>query len=149
MESAGGCVRVCALANLGFRLETMSGSVKKLAKAGNTGRSRRLAPGSVIFSERSWAVIGRSLNLSVRELQIVRGMFDDSTDSAIATDLGISPHTVHTYCKRSYRKLGVTDRAELILRVMREFLSLTATAESALPPICGKRVAGRCPVRDN
>jgi len=127
----------------------MSGSVKKLIRAGNTGRLQRLVPGSVIFSERSWVVIGRSLKLSGRELQLVRGVFDDSTDFAIAAELGISPHTVHTHCKRSYRKLGVSDRAELILRVMREFLSLTATAESTLPPICARRAAGRCPLGDD
>jgi DNA-binding CsgD family transcriptional regulator len=101
----------------------------------------------MIFSPQEWAKIGRSLKLSGRELQLVRGMFDDSTDFAIADDLSISPHTVRTHCKRLYRKLGVTDRAELILRVMREFLLLTATPDSTLRPICGNRAAGRCPLR--
>ena len=117
-------------------------------RVSKAGRSRWQAPGSRIFSEREWAKIGRSLKLSGRELQLVRGMFDDSTDFAIAADLGISPHTVHTHCKRSYRKLGVTDRAELILRVMREFIVLTAAPNSTLAPICAKRAAGRCPLRN-
>ena len=122
--------------------------MKKRPRVGKADRSRWQARGSKIFSEQEWAKIGRSLKLSGRELQLVRRMFDDSTDFAIADDLGISPHTVHTHCKRSYHKLGVTDRAELILRVMREFLLLTATPDSTLPPICAKRTAGRCPLRD-
>ena len=121
--------------------------VNKRQRVGKAGRSRWQARGSKIFSEQEWAKIGRSLKLSGRELQLVRGMFDDSTDFAIADDLGISPHTVRTHCKRSYRKLGVTDRAELILRVMREFLLLTAAPDSTLTPICAKRAAGRCPLR--
>jgi DNA-binding CsgD family transcriptional regulator len=120
----------------------------KRPRVGNADRSRWQAAGSKIFSEPEWAKIGRSLKLSGRELQLVRGMFDDSTDFAIAENLGISPHTVRTHCKRSYRKLGVTDRAELILRVMREFLLLTATPDSTLRPICAKRAAGRCQLRN-
>ena len=120
----------------------------KRSRVRKTGRSRWQAPGSRIFNEQEWAKIGRSLKLSGRELQLVRGMFDDRTDFAIADDLGISPHTVHTHCKRSYRKLGVTDRAELILRVMREFIFLTASPGSTLAPICANRSAGRCPLRN-
>ena len=83
--------------------------MKKRPRVGKADRSRWQTWGSKIFSEQEWAKIGRSLKLSGRELQLVRGMFDDSTDFAIADDLGISPHTVHTHCKRSYHKLGVTD----------------------------------------
>jgi DNA-binding CsgD family transcriptional regulator len=121
--------------------------MNKRPRVGKPSRTRWQAAGSRIFSEQEWAKIGRSLKLSGRELQLVRGMFDDNTDFAIAADLGISPHTVHTHCKRSYRKLGVTDRAELILRVMREFILLTASPDSTLAPICAKRSAGRCPLR--
>jgi hypothetical protein len=52
---------------------------------------------------------------------------------------------VHTYIERLHRKLAVADRAELILRVMFEFLALTAAPESTLPSICANRTAGRCP----
>ena len=78
----------------------------KRSRVRKAGRSVA-GTGSRIFSEPEWAKIGRSLSLR-RELQLVRGMFDDRTDFAIADDLGISPHTVHTHCQRSYRKLEVT-----------------------------------------
>ena len=99
-----------------------------------------------MFTEQAWAEIARSLALSARELQIVRGVFDDRSEFSIAADLNISPHTVHTHFERLHHKLGVADRAELILCVMNEFLALTAAPESTLPSICANRTAGRCPL---
>jgi hypothetical protein len=77
----------------------------------------------------------------------VRGVFDGRKESAIAADLGISPHTVHTHVERLHRKLAVADRVELVLRIMDEFLLLTASPESILPPVCPHRTAGRCPMQ--
>jgi len=111
-------------------------------------RKRVRCSGSDIFSRAAWAELGRSLRLSGRELQIIRGIFDDLTEFAIASELGISCHTVHTHVERLHRKMDVRDRVELLLRVMCEFISLTAAAESTLPPICARRAAGRCPLRD-
>lgn len=99
-----------------------------------------------MFSEQAWAEIARSLELSPRELQIVRGVFDNRIELAIATDLGISPHTVHSHTERLHHKLGVADRLELILRVTNEFLALTEAPETILPSICANRTAGRCPL---
>ena len=99
-----------------------------------------------MFSEDAWTEIARSLALSPRELQIVRGIFDDRTEFAIAANLAISPHTVHTHIERLHQKLGVTDRVELVLRVTNEFLALTAAPESILPSICANRAFGRCPL---
>ena len=105
--------------------------------------------GAAMFSERAWQEIARSLKLSGQELQIVRGVFDDYTEFAIANNLNVSPHTVHTHCERLYHKLAVTDRVKLVLRVTDEFLALTVASETVLPPICANRVAGRCPLRRN
>ena len=100
-----------------------------------------------MFSEQAWAEIARSLALSPRELQILRGIFDDHTEFTIADGLGISPHTVHTYIGRLHRKLAAADRVELILLVMSEFLRLTVAHGSVLPAICADRAAGRCPLQ--
>jgi DNA-binding CsgD family transcriptional regulator len=109
---------------------------------------RRIASGSAIFSNPVWAEIARSLHFTFRELQIIRAMFDDKTEYATAADLGISVHTVHTHLERLRHKLRVKDRAALILRVIEEFIDLTDAAGSGLPPICGKRTAGLCRLRD-
>ena len=107
---------------------------------------RRLT--STIFPERAWEQIAHSLRLTRREAQIVRGAFDDRTELAMARDLGISIHTVHTHVERLHRKLGVVDRVSLVLLVVDEFLKLTSSPWSDLPPLCGRRTAGLCHVRD-
>ena len=97
-----------------------------------------------MLSGQAWDEIARSFKLSTRELQIVCRIFDDCTEFAIATDLGVSPHTIRTHCRRLYQKLAVTDRAMLMRRIIQEFIALTVAPGSALPPICAKRSAGRC-----
>jgi DNA-binding NarL/FixJ family response regulator len=100
-----------------------------------------------MFSEQTWEEIARSLKLSGRELQILRDVFDDHTEFTIAANLSVSPHTVHTHCERLYRKLAVSDRVKLVLRVMDEFLTLTVAPGSVLPPVCANFATGRCPLR--
>lgn len=107
-----------------------------------------LSVGSGIFSNPVWSEIACSLMLTRRELQIVRGVFDDRTEFAIAGDLGISIHTVHTHVERLHHKLKVSDRVALVLCVMDEFLKLTAAPGSPMPPLCGRRTAGLCHVCD-
>lgn len=84
----------------------------------------RHPPGSGVFADCAWDGIAEGLGLSGRELELVRGVFDDRTDFAIAKGLGISPHTVHTHFQRLYVKLGVTNRVQLVLRVTNEFFAL-------------------------
>lgn len=84
------------------------------------------SPGSVIFSEHAWREVVDHLGFSQREAEIVRAVFDDRTELAIAIKLGISPHTVHTHLERLHRKLGVSDRVQLVLCIMQEFLRLEA-----------------------
>ena len=73
-------------------------------------------PGQEAFSNEAWRQLARSLGLSKRESQIVPALFDDNKESAIATQLGISRHTVHTYTERLYRKMGVSSRVGLVRR---------------------------------
>ena len=109
-------------------------------------RLRRPALGAAMLSELAWREISDSLRLSRRELEIVRAMFDDRKELAIAAELGVTPRTVHTHVERLYRKLAVNGRLQLALRVMREFVALTVSTKSDLPPICANRTAGRCPL---
>lgn len=83
-----------------------------------------LLPGAALFCDVTWAALAASLRLSGRELEIVRGIFNDQKEHAIASELGVSRHTVHTERQRLYRKLGVRDRPQLILRVVAEFRGL-------------------------
>ena len=115
-----------------------------------TGPALERAPahlaGSAMFSCQAWEKIARTLNLSGRELQIVRRAFDGQKELTIAGDLGVSSHTVHTHVERLHRKLAIADRTQLVLRVTQEFLALTALPGYGLPPICSNQATGRCPL---
>lgn len=106
----------------------------------------RLA-GSAMFSPPAWAAITQSLQLSGRELQIVRGVFDGQKESTLAQALGISVHTIHSHFERLHFKLGISDRVQLLQRVMQEFLTLTAAPGNGLPPLCPSQFTGHCPLR--
>ena len=115
--------------------------------AGRDGQPT-ITNGAKVFKERAWAAIARSLKLSKREQQLLRGVFEDCTDYSIASALGISRHTVHTHFERLHAKLKVTNRAQLILRILHEFLALTASPDSGLPPLCPYGATARCPWRN-
>jgi len=70
--------------------------------------------GQRLLDESAWSRVADLLGFSPRELQIVRALFDDRKETAIAVDLGISPHTVHTYIQRIYQNLNTRSRVELI-----------------------------------
>ena len=95
-----------------------------------TDRQLPQANGSATFSNHAWEEVAGTLRLSGRELQIVRGMFNDKIQYAIADDLGISPHTVHTHIERLYRKLEVSNRAQLLLRIMTAFVAMAASSHT-------------------
>jgi len=126
-----------------------TGTEPRAARSGRGSKARDNGPertsGAGLFDRRAWASITRSLDLSTRELQLMRGVFNDDTDFSIASSLDISPHTVHTHFERLHHKLGVTNRAQLILRIVKEFLALTAAPGSSLPPVCSCRERRGCP----
>jgi DNA-binding CsgD family transcriptional regulator len=82
-----------------------------------------------MLSSNAWRRIAKSLRISDRELQIIQEIFDDRKESAIADDLTISIHTVHTHLERLYRKLGVSTRVGLVVCILSEYLS------SSPPPL--------------
>jgi DNA-binding NarL/FixJ family response regulator len=52
--------------------------------------------------------------LSVRELQVLRGMSNGQSNRQIGRQLFLSEDTVKTHARRLFRKLGVNDRAEAV-----------------------------------
>src|SRR5438093_8907247 len=80
--------------------------------------------GHAVFVPGEWRSLATALGLSPRECGIVRAVFDGASEKDTAGELGLSPHTVHTYLSRIYRKLQVQSREELLVRVFAEFRSL-------------------------
>jgi DNA-binding NarL/FixJ family response regulator len=52
--------------------------------------------------------------LTARELQVVRRAAQGKTNKAIAKELGLSEHTIKNYLFRTFEKLGVSSRIELL-----------------------------------
>lgn len=99
-------------------------------------------PGGVGFGDAAWMQLARSLRLSKREVEISRGVFENLKEQALAAELNISEHTIHTHLNRLFRKLHVQTRAQMVLRIMQEFFALTRGG--SLPSICHYRATGRC-----
>lgn len=69
------------------------------------------------FSIEQWAAITKLLGLSARERDIAAMIIDDATEGKIASGLGISRHTVHTYVNRLFQKTGVSSRRQLVVKL--------------------------------
>jgi DNA-binding NarL/FixJ family response regulator len=61
----------------------------------------------------------RATPLSKREREILQKVADGSTTRQVATELGISPHTVKTHLERIFEKLGANDRAQAVAIAIR------------------------------
>jgi DNA-binding NarL/FixJ family response regulator len=84
------------------------------------------APGSSLLPVDAWLHLRNVLRLSDRELQIIQGVFDDEDLDNIAHTLAISREVVYRSTQRIYLKLRIGSRAELIVRMMSEYLAFVA-----------------------
>lgn len=105
---------------------------------------RRKLRGAALLTDHAWSEIGCTLGFTKRELQIVQCVFDNFPKIGIAQRLGISGHTVHTHMNRLFKKLNVTTRTELVLRVVEQLITLTLAETAVLPPICPNHQKGSC-----
>jgi DNA-binding NarL/FixJ family response regulator len=87
----------------------------------------------------AWLDISRSLQLSEREAQVVGLILRDESESGIATQLGISSHTVHTHLERLYRKLSVTSRCQVVIRIFRAYIARDASHGGAAVAVAHKQ----------
>jgi NarL family two-component system response regulator LiaR len=62
----------------------------------------------------------RTAPLSKREREILQKVADGATTRQVATELGISPHTVKTHLERIFEKLGANDRAQAVAIAIRQ-----------------------------
>ena len=94
------------------------------------------------MNEHAWTELARARKLSPRKLQVCRGIFEDLTQSAIASNLGISRDTVHSYCRQIFEQLAARSRGRLMMRIIEEFFALILSG--ILPPICPHHAKGSC-----
>ena len=48
------------------------------------------------------------------------------------------------HLNRLFKKLNVTSRTELVLRIVEQLVALTLSETAVLPPICPRHHTGRC-----
>jgi DNA-binding NarL/FixJ family response regulator len=60
--------------------------------------------------------------LSRREIEILQKVAYGATTKEVASQLGISPHTVKTHLERIFEKLGANDRAQAVAIAIRQGL---------------------------
>jgi DNA-binding NarL/FixJ family response regulator len=77
-----------------------------------------------LFRGGEWTLVADRLGLSPRESAVAHGLLDGDVERTIATALGLSTHTVHSYVWRIYRKAGVRSRHELTIRAFGVLRSL-------------------------
>ncbi len=77
-----------------------------------------------ILSEKQWSSITHALSITTREQQVIQGVFSGLNEACIANRLRISAHTVHTHLDRIYRKLNVSCRSDLVVRIFAEYIAL-------------------------
>jgi two-component system, NarL family, nitrate/nitrite response regulator NarL len=72
-----------------------------------------------------------SPTLTVREMNVVQCAAKGKTNKAIASELGLSEHTVKNYLFRAFEKLGVSSRVELLFYLTQRGHSFATTK-----PVC-------------
>jgi DNA-binding CsgD family transcriptional regulator len=76
------------------------------------------------MSSQDWLSIAASLGLTERELEVVKSVFEGGTEVLIARRLNLSSHTIHSHLDRVYKKLRVSNRCSMVVKVFAEYLSL-------------------------
>jgi DNA-binding CsgD family transcriptional regulator len=77
---------------------------------------------------RIWRLTLASLRISSRESQIIESILAFADDEAsIAARLRMSPSTVQTHLARLYRKVGVTNRWQLVVKLLLAYIAARLT----------------------
>ncbi|MEM7453643.1 MAG: helix-turn-helix transcriptional regulator [Planctomycetota bacterium] len=76
------------------------------------------SPGPQLMDLREWRRLRDFSGLTQREYEVCRLIFHGETRQAAAESLGIADRTVRYHLEAAYSKLSVTNRVELVLRLI-------------------------------
>ena len=99
----------------------------------------RRTPRGLGLSPLQWLRLTQVLRLSGRECDITRLILETLSEEEIAIALSISPHTVHSYCERLYRKTSVKSRMELIIKLFATYIDLSCSASLVFCEVAAER----------
>lgn len=81
--------------------------------AGGAPMSPRIAR-KVILEMQGQVAESEQSQLSQRELRVLNGIALGMSYKDLSAEMGLSPHTIHSYVKRVYEKLQASSRAEVL-----------------------------------
>ena len=70
-----------------------------------------------MFTAAQWTEIEVTLDVTHREIDVIRLILAHESEQEVARDLSIALSTVHSHMRRIYKKLDINCRSELIERV--------------------------------
>ena len=91
----------------------------------------RRAPSSIDLPAEDGELWRAVRQLPRRKAQVVALVADGLTNRDVASELGLSEHTVKKYLFRIFDKLGISNRVELVLYAVHHGLPQTALAATA------------------
>jgi DNA-binding CsgD family transcriptional regulator len=71
-----------------------------------------------LVSKRQWNSIAERLDLTERELEVVKLLFEQKTRDEIAKKLELKPRTIRHHMENIHVKLGVNNRVGVVLRII-------------------------------
>ena len=85
---------------------------------GKHSRGTDQRPGQHQLTDQQWSDVCRQMNMSVREQQVSRLLFDGLTRQKIADQMEISNRTVRHHMEQIHNKLEVSNRVGVVLRIV-------------------------------
>lgn len=82
------------------------------------------------FTADDWNAVIVALDIPAQEAKVVELVLRGLRDKQVAAALGVKTTTVRTYLQRTYIRLGVNDRMEVIVRVFATALKLGVSPSS-------------------
>jgi DNA-binding NarL/FixJ family response regulator len=82
-----------------------------------------------MFTNEEWSEIAAQMRLTVRQTEVVRGVFDGMPDKQIAIAMGVTHSAVRAHMRQISRKLGTRGRTEIILAVFQRYVDLCRGAQ--------------------
>ncbi len=122
--------------------ETGSAAVPKPDGREKESGGQAPPPGAAILGDAARRRIAASLRLTTRELELVRGVFNEQKRDAMAADMAVSISTIKTKMRHLFAKLGVRNRSGLMVRVFAELFALGIPPWASQPPECGRCRSG-------
>lgn len=85
--------------------------------------------GDGFFCDAAWTAIADRLELSQRQVEIVRHMLTGQEDRQIAVRLDVSPRTIHAHVRCLHEKLDVQNRMELVTQLLTAYRAWRTEAD--------------------